>query len=45
VFTPIALGFRLTGRDVLARRRNPAATTYWVPKLPPAGSQSYFRQF
>lgn len=45
LFTPIALAFRWTGRDVLGRRRNPAATTYWAPKPAPADSRSYFRQF
>ena len=45
LFTPIALVFRFTGRDVLARRRDPAATTYWKPKPAPADSRSYFRQF
>ncbi len=45
LFTPIALGFRWSGRDVLARRRNPDATTYWTPKPAPADSRSYFRQF
>jgi hypothetical protein len=45
LFTPIALAFRLTGRDVLARRRNPAATTYWAPKPAATDPRSYFRQF
>ncbi len=45
VFTPVALVFRLSGRDLLARRRNPAVTSYWSPKPAPAGPQSYFRQF
>ena len=45
LFTPIALAFRLTGRDVLARRRNPDAATYWTPKPAPGDMRSYFRQF
>lgn len=45
LFTPVALLFRLVGRDALARRRDPAAATYWVPKPAPADSRSYFRQF
>jgi hypothetical protein len=45
LFTPLAVLFRLTGRDVLARRRDPAASTYWAPKPQPAGPHSYFRQF
>src|SRR5436853_1097678 len=32
VFTPVALFFRLIGRDVLRRRFEPAAATYWTPK-------------
>ena len=35
VFTPFALFFRLTGRDALSRRRDPAAASYWVPRDPP----------
>jgi hypothetical protein len=35
VFTPFALFFRLTGRDALRRRRDPAAASYWVPRDPP----------
>src|SRR5438874_3950784 len=30
VFTPVAFVFRLIGRDVLHRRFEPAAATYWV---------------
>jgi hypothetical protein len=45
LFTPIGWFFRLIGRDALARRRDPAATTYWLPKPPPVDSRSYFRQF
>jgi hypothetical protein len=43
--TPIALAFRMAGRDVLARRPDPAATTYWAGKPAAAGLRSYFRQF
>jgi hypothetical protein len=44
-FAPIALAFRMAGRDVLARWPDPAATTYWAVKPAPAGLRSYFRQF
>ena len=32
LFTPIALFMKLIGRDPLARRFDPEATTYWVEK-------------
>jgi hypothetical protein len=44
-FTPVALLFRLIGRDALARRYRPELQTYWEPKPQPAGAQSYLRQF
>lgn len=45
VFTPVALVFRLIGRDALQRRFDPAAATYWEsrPAAPPA--ERYFQQF
>ena len=44
VFTPVALVFRLVGRDALQLRRPTAAST-WNPKVGPTGAQEYFRQF
>ena len=44
VFTPIAVVFRLAGRDALSRRRHTEAPTYWVPKVTAADVRSYFRQ-
>jgi hypothetical protein len=44
VVTPVALFFRLRGRDVLALARRPGATTYWVKKTPAPDVASYFRQ-
>lgn len=44
VFTPIALLFRVIGRDAL-RVRRPAAASFWQPKVPPADSAQYFKQF
>lgn len=35
VFTPFALFFRLTGRDALRLRPDPAAASYWIPRDPP----------
>jgi hypothetical protein len=45
VFTPVALVFRLSGRDALLRRFRPEARTYWSAKPTPADVRSYFRQF
>lgn len=45
LFTAVACVFRVIGRDVLQRRFDPAASTYWHDRgqeLPPA---RYFRQF
>lgn len=45
VFTPIALVFRMIGRDALGRRYAPEQETYWVPKPAADDPRSYFRQF
>src|SRR5262249_40517286 len=45
VITPIAVVFRVTGRDALARRLDPKATTYWEPYNPDRGIDRYLRQF
>lgn len=45
IFTPIALIFRLAGRDALHRARRPGVESYWVPKPAPADVRSYFKQF
>src|SRR5258708_6882234 len=44
IFTPVALGFRLCGRDALQRRFEPAASTYWQPKARAADPAAYLRQ-
>ena len=44
VFTPVALFFKLIGRDVLTRRRRPQAPTYWTDHPAPRDVHSYFRQ-
>jgi hypothetical protein len=44
LFTPIALFFRLIGRDALARRHRPEGETYWTPKPAARDVRSYFRQ-
>ena len=45
LFTPIALVFRLIGRDPLHRARRAGVESYWTPKPAPAGVTSYFKQF
>lgn len=45
VFTPIGLVFRLIGRDPLARRFEPARTSYWVEHKPVTDVRRYFRQY
>lgn len=44
LFTPLALVFRLIGRDRLERRR-PDRHTYWRPKAPPTRISDYLQQF
>jgi hypothetical protein len=44
VLTPIALFFRLIGRDSLHRSFDRAAESYWVPHKPPANLERYFHQ-
>ena len=43
LFTPLALLFRIKGRDVLLRA-NPPRDSLWLVKTPPADIHSYFRQ-
>ena len=46
VFTPVALVFRLIGRDalVLKKRTGPNAT-YWMPKSQPSDPARYLKQY
>jgi polyferredoxin len=45
IFTPVALLFRLIGRDALVRRSRPPGETYWLPKPAIDDPRRYFRQF
>jgi hypothetical protein len=45
VFTPIALIFRVIGRDALQRSPDPQAKTYWEPYRPNRGLDRYLRPF
>jgi hypothetical protein len=44
VFTPVALLFKLIGRDALARHERPEVPTYWVAQPAVKDVRSYFRQ-
>jgi hypothetical protein len=44
VLTPVALVFRLRGRDLLHRKPAEAAS-FWLPKQMPQDVRSYFRQY
>ena len=45
VITPIALIFKIIGRDSMTRKFEPAAQTYWVKRPPTINVKRYFRQF
>ena len=45
VVTVVAIVFRLLGRDVLKRRFEPEASTYWTPHNSPSSIKRYFQQF
>jgi hypothetical protein len=44
VFAPVAIVFRLLGRDALRLRRRGAAS-YWMPYVSARKPEDYFRQF
>lgn len=44
LFTPVALVFRLVGRDALCRRFDPGAESYWVRREQADEVSRYFRQ-
>jgi hypothetical protein len=45
VITPVALVFRLIGRDPLRRRFEPTTESYWVPHKPSEETERYLHQF
>ena len=45
LFTPVALVFRLMGRDPLHRRFDPEADSYWVAREQTQDPLRYYRQF
>jgi len=45
MFTPVALFFRLTGRDPLERKLDPNAKSYWVARETQRSPASYLRLY
>ena len=45
LLTPVGLIFRLIGRDVLCRRFDPNATSYWVDHRKATDTKRYFQRF
>jgi len=45
LLVPLGLIFRLTGRDVLGRKFDSTAESYWQQRNPPKNSEYYFHQF
>jgi len=44
LFTPLALVFRLIGRDALSLKRRSDARTYWAPRNGTQEPRRYLRQ-
>ena len=44
LFTPVALFFRLIGRDLMHRRFEPSAETYWTKRKQTTDVKRYLRQ-
>ena len=45
ILTPVAVVFRIRGRDLLGRKRGADGPSCWKPKKTPADLRSYFRQY
>ncbi len=45
VMTPVALLFKVRGRDRLARKRTAEQASYWKPKTPTEDMRRYLRQY
>jgi hypothetical protein len=45
MLTPVALFFRLTGRDSMCRKLDSSASTYWIAKEQPQDPARYLRQY
>ena len=45
ILTPLALWFRIRGRDLLSRKPAPNRASFWAPKHTPEDMGAYFRQY
>jgi hypothetical protein len=45
VLTPIAVVFRIAGRDALQRTPDSTAASYWIPRQSADDAHRYYRQF
>ena len=45
IITPLAVWFRLRGRDLLSRKPAPSRASFWTPKQTPEDMGAYFRQY
>ena len=44
LFTPVGLVMRISGRDLMRRRFDPSAASYWIEESPSGDPAEYFRQ-
>ena len=45
IITPLAVWFRIRGRDLLSRKPAPNRPSFWMPKRTPEDMGAYFRQY
>ena len=45
IITPLAVLFRIRGRDLLSRKPAPNRPSFWTPKHTPEDMGAYFRQY
>jgi len=45
IITPVAIFFRLRGRDLLSRKPAPERTTFWIDKTTPTDVRTYLNQY
>src|ERR1019366_10034712 len=45
IITPLAVWFRIRGRDLLSRKPAPNRASFWAPKHTPDDMGAYFRQY
>ena len=45
LFTPLALWFRIIGRDALRQKLDPDADSYWLERKTQRPAEDYYRQF